>query len=41
MFFLDSLGITGKTFVQNTIMGKLRQEDGIVLAITFSNITTI
>lgn len=38
MFFLNSPGGIGKIFVQDTIMGKLRQGDDIVLAVVFSGI---
>lgn len=38
LFFLDGPGGTGKTFVQNTIMAKLRSEGKIVLAVASSGI---
>ena len=38
LFFLDGPGGTGKTFVQNTVMAKLRSEGFIVLAVASSGI---
>ena len=38
LFFLDGPGGTGKTFVQNTVMAKLRSEGKIVLAVASSGI---
>lgn len=38
LFFLDGPGGTGKTFVQNTVMGILRSEGLIVLAVASSGI---
>lgn len=38
LFFLDGPGDTRKTFVQNTVMAKLRSEDAIVLAVASSGI---
>ena len=38
LFFLDGPGGTGKTFVQNTVMAKLRSQGHIVLAVASSGI---
>ena len=38
IFFLDGPGGTGKTFVQNTVMGSLRSQQKIVLAVASSGI---
>lgn len=41
MFFLDGPGDTSKTFVQNIIIGRLHQRNGIILAIAFLSIAAI